>query len=103
MSDPQAHPDLAEQALAFCQASISTGWTPLRCAVAGAANLDIASLLLERGAVPDDHDLYLACFGDDERESLRLLLARARAERERDHRAVRADKHRRHRGGPHAA
>jgi len=52
-------------------------WTPLRCAVAGAANPAIAALLLERGAVPDDHDLYLACFGDDDRESLRLLLGRA--------------------------
>ena len=53
------------------------GWTPLRCAVAGAANPDIVRLLLERGAVPDDSGLYLACFGDDDRESLRLLLARA--------------------------
>jgi ankyrin repeat protein len=52
-------------------------WTPLRCAVAGAANPDIVRLLLDRGAVPDDHDLYLACFGDDDRESLRLLLGRA--------------------------
>ena len=51
------------------------GWSPLRCAVAGAANPAIARLLLERGAVPDDHDIYLACFGNDERESLRLLLA----------------------------
>jgi ankyrin repeat protein len=50
-------------------------WTPLRCAVAGAANPAIVRLLLERGAVPDDHDLYLACFGDDDHESLRLLLA----------------------------
>lgn len=52
------------------------GWTPLRCAVAGAANPAIVRLLLGRGAVPDDHDLYLACFGDDDHESLRLLLAR---------------------------
>lgn len=51
------------------------GWTPLRCAVAGAANPAAARLLLERGAVPDDHDLYLACFGDDDHESLRLLLS----------------------------
>ena len=35
------------------------GWTPLRCAVAGAANPLITRLLLERGAVPGDHDLYL--------------------------------------------
>jgi ankyrin repeat protein len=53
------------------------GWTPLRCAIAGAANPGIVRLLLERGAVPGDHDLYLACFGGDDRESLRLLLERA--------------------------
>ncbi|MGH3294437.1 MAG: ankyrin repeat domain-containing protein [Trebonia sp.] len=52
-------------------------WTPLRCAVAGAANPAIVRLLLERGAVPGDHDLYLACFGGDGSESLRLLLARS--------------------------
>ena len=39
------------------------GWTPLRCAVAGATNPPVVALLLERGAVPDDHDLYLAGFG----------------------------------------
>jgi len=50
------------------------GWTPLRCAVAGAANPLITSLLLERGAVPGDHDLYLAGFGEDGHECLRLLL-----------------------------
>jgi ankyrin repeat protein len=50
------------------------GWTPLRCAVAGAANPPVVALLLERGAVPDDHDLYLAGFGGDEHESLRLML-----------------------------
>jgi ankyrin repeat protein len=53
------------------------GWSPLRCAVAGAANPAIARLLLDHGAVPDDHDVYLACFGDDEHASLRLLLAHA--------------------------
>jgi len=53
------------------------GWTPLRCAVAGAANPEITGLLLERGAVPDEHDLYLACFGGDDHRSLRLLLAHA--------------------------
>ncbi len=57
----------------------STGWSPLRCAVAGAANPAIARLLLEHGAVPEDSDFYLACFGNDERESLRLLLAHAPA------------------------
>jgi ankyrin repeat protein len=53
------------------------GWTPLRCAVAGATNPPIVALLLERGAVPDDHDLYLAGFGGDEHESLRLMLGHA--------------------------
>ena len=53
------------------------GWTPLRCAVAGAANPGITRLLLNRGATPSDHDLYLACFGDDGHQSLRLLLERA--------------------------
>jgi ankyrin repeat protein len=53
------------------------GWTPLRCAVAGAANPPIARLLLERGAVPEDHDLYLAGFADDDHECLRLLLGHA--------------------------
>jgi ankyrin repeat protein len=53
------------------------GWTPLRCAVAGATNPQVVALLLERGAVPDDHDLYLAGFGGDEHESLRLMLGRA--------------------------
>jgi ankyrin repeat protein len=52
------------------------GWTPLRCAVAGVANSAIVQLLLDRGAVADDHDVYLACFGDDDHESLRLLLDR---------------------------
>jgi ankyrin repeat protein len=53
------------------------GWTPLRCAVAGATNTPVVALLLERGAVPDDHDLYLAGFGGDEHESLRLMLGHA--------------------------
>ena len=53
------------------------GWTPLRCAVAGAANPFITRLLLERGAVPGDHDLYLAGFADDNHECLRLLLFHA--------------------------
>ena len=46
------------------------GWTSLRCAVAGAANPLITRLLLERGAVPGDHDLYLAGFADDNHECL---------------------------------
>src|SRR5580692_12189998 len=51
------------------------GWTPLRCAVAGASNPPVTRLLLERGAVPTDDDLYLAAFEDDH-ECLRLLLGR---------------------------
>lgn len=50
------------------------GWTPLGCAVAGEANPAIMRLLLERGAVPDDRDLYLAGFAGDEHQTLRLLL-----------------------------
>ena len=53
------------------------GWTPLRCAVAGAANPPVVALLLERGAVPDDHDLYLAGFGGDDHQSLRMMLGHA--------------------------
>jgi Ankyrin repeats (3 copies)/Ankyrin repeat len=61
------------------RAGCSTGWSPLRCAVAGAANPGITRLLLDHGAVPDDSDFYLACFGDDHQDSLRLLLAHAPA------------------------
>ena len=50
------------------------GWRPLRCAVAGEPNAEIARLLLDRGAVPDDDDLYLAGFADDH-ECLRVLLS----------------------------
>ena len=50
------------------------GWTPLGCAVSGSANPPVVALLLERGAVPDDSNLYLAEFGGDDHESLRLLL-----------------------------
>jgi hypothetical protein len=53
-----------------------SGWTPLRCAVAGVAN-PLITRLLERGAVPGDQDLYLAGFGDDDHECLRLLLGHA--------------------------
>jgi ankyrin repeat protein len=55
----------------------STGsWTPLGCAVAGESNPAIVRLLLERGAVPDDRDLYLAGFADGH-ETLQLLLEHA--------------------------
>ena len=84
--DPARAPGLVEVARLLLDAGADpvgttrgprADWTPLRCAVAGAANPDIVRLLLDRGAVPDDHDLYLACFGDDDWESLRLLLGGA--------------------------
>jgi hypothetical protein len=95
---------LARQAEAFCEASICDrtgraarmlldagadpdgrtgeagghgGWTPLRCAVADAASPLITRLLLERGAVPGDHDLHLAGFAEGNHECLRLLLLHA--------------------------
>ena len=48
-------------------------WTPLLCAVAGDANPDITRLLLQHGARPDDHVLYLAAF-ETGHACLRLLL-----------------------------
>jgi ankyrin repeat protein len=48
-------------------------WSPLLCAVAGASNAAITRLLLEHGARPDDHVLYLAAFESDH-ECLRLVL-----------------------------
>ena len=48
-------------------------WSPLLCAVAGAPNPAITGLLLEHGARPDDHVLYLAAF-ETSHECLRLLL-----------------------------
>ena len=48
-------------------------WSPLLCAVAGAPNPAITGLLLEHGARPDDHVLYLAAFESDH-ECLRLVL-----------------------------
>jgi ankyrin repeat protein len=50
------------------------GSRPLWCAVAGEANPPIARMLLERGAVPFDDDLYIAGFADDDHECLRMLL-----------------------------
>ena len=64
-ADPAARPD-----------GEGSQWTPLLCAVAGEANAGITALLLEHGARPDDHVLYLAAF-DDSHESLRLLLPHA--------------------------
>src|SRR5262249_55672098 len=44
-------------------------WRPLRCVIAvsnsGPSNRGVAELLLGRGAVPDDHDLYLPGFAPD--------------------------------------
>ena len=48
-------------------------WSPLLCAVAGAPNPAITGLLLEHGARPDDHVLYLAAF-EGGHACLRLLL-----------------------------
>jgi ankyrin repeat protein len=59
----------------------SSGWTPLRCAIAaansGPSNRPIIELLLASGAHADDHDLYLAGFAPDRHELLRLLLGHA--------------------------
>jgi ankyrin repeat protein len=51
----------------------SDQWSPLLCAVAGEPNPAITGLLLEHGARPDDHVLYLAAFKTGH-ECLRLLL-----------------------------
>jgi hypothetical protein len=57
------------------------GKTALRCATgsasAGTGNEALIRLLLERGAVVEDHDLYLAAFADDDHRCLRLLLEHA--------------------------
>jgi ankyrin repeat protein len=55
-------------------------WSPLRCAIAvsnsGPSNRAVVELLLDHGAVPNDHDLYLAGFARDRDQLLPLLLAR---------------------------
>jgi ankyrin repeat protein len=57
------------------------GRTPLGCATATASgtvgNLAIIRLLLERGAMPDDDDLYNAAFSHDNHYCLRILLDHA--------------------------
>jgi ankyrin repeat protein len=62
------------------------GWSPLRCVVAsansGPSNRPLAELLLERGAVPNDHDLYLAGFAHDRHQLLPELLAHVPTARE---------------------
>jgi ankyrin repeat protein len=54
-------------------------WLPLGCVVAsantGPSNRPVAELLLARGAVPGDEDLYLAGFAQDRHELLALLVA----------------------------
>jgi ankyrin repeat protein len=61
-------------------ATVRGQWSPLRCVIAsansGPSNLAVVDLLLERGAVPEDHDLYLAGFAHDRHELLPILLAR---------------------------
>jgi len=66
-ADPDGRPD---------DAGRPSQWTPLRCAVAGAPNPAITRLLLGRGAVPTDSDLYLAGFAEDH-QCLRMLLGHA--------------------------
>jgi ankyrin repeat protein len=62
------------------------GWSPLRCVIAGSnsgpSNRPIAELLLAHGAVPNDHDLYLAGFAHDRLELLELLLAHVASTRD---------------------
>jgi ankyrin repeat protein len=56
-----------------------TSWSPLRCVIAsansGPSNRPLAELLLQNGAIPNDHDLYLAGFAHDRHQLLPLLLA----------------------------
>jgi ankyrin repeat protein len=61
-ADPAARPD-----------GQGRQWSPLLCAVAGEPNPAVTGLLLEHGARPDDHVLYLAAFESDH-GCLRLLL-----------------------------
>jgi ankyrin repeat protein len=74
-------PARAEGLVAIARALLDAGasvearrgqWTALRCAAA-AGNAPVARLVLDRGAVPEDHDLYLAAFANH--ETLALLLA----------------------------
>src|SRR5262249_16656420 len=55
------------------------GWRPLGCVIAvsnsGSSNRQIVELLLERGAVPNDHDLYLADSAHHRHELLPPLIA----------------------------
>src|SRR5581483_680260 len=88
-----AHASRAEGLLAVARLLIDAGadptaqtsgaraaWTPLRCVIAsansGPSNRPLAELLLERGAIPNDHDLYLAGFAHDRHQLLLLLIAK---------------------------
>jgi ankyrin repeat protein len=85
----QLDPGRADGLLAVAQLLLAAGadpvatvrgqWSPLRCVIAsansGPSNLAVVTLLLERGAVPEDHDLYLAGFAHDRHELLPVLLA----------------------------
>ena len=66
--------------------SARPGWSPLRCAIAsansGPSDRGVVELLLAHGAVPNDHDLYLAGFAHDRRELLPLLLGHVADPRE---------------------
>jgi ankyrin repeat protein len=66
-ADPNGRADIAGPA---------SHWRPLLCAVSGEPNPAITQLLLDRGAVPADNDLYLAGFADDHK-CLRMLLDHA--------------------------
>jgi ankyrin repeat protein len=87
--DPPRADGLLETALLLIEAGADPtrrtagrrpGWSPLRCAIAsagsGAGNEPIVVLLLDRGAAPNDHDLYLAGFAADAPRLLRLLVGR---------------------------
>ena len=56
----------------------ASGRTAFNCATAsasgGVGHEALMRLLLERGAVPEDHDLYLTAFSGDDHRCLRLLL-----------------------------
>jgi ankyrin repeat protein len=88
--DPARAPGLAATARLLLDAGADAvspmgprGRTPLGCATATASgtvgNEAIIALLLERGAVPDDEDLYMAAFSHDDHRCLRRLLSDAPA------------------------
>ena len=90
------------------QSMRADGWSPLRCAVAGAntgpSNRAIVELLLEHGVTPNDHDMYLAGFAHDYHQLLPLLLERVPNLRgDRGDGARRSDQQRRCRGSAVAA